>query len=432
MIYCLLADTAFDWNTVMTVVKALPMVFLFLGAIIGFATGVRKMPKAGLAWTLAASIYSLLLTVLKDSLGEGQPVVPVIVATVSCAIASIFFFTMVKFLFYPYDKEILRSDIQKILEKEDRFRQREAEEMEELEKQLDADEDDFERLERQQLKRRKRYLDRMDGKPSVLSRFIAAFIVGVDTVFVLRVVIDILVLIISATPLATNQLAGLCSLESYQEVLAFAEKTALDYFIIGAFMFAVKKGYQNGVLSAIYYLVSSVASIAAVGAGFYVPFSELGTEGGMFAFTTKIVGFVAGFAESNLAGLIPIAIPETVYDVIGKVAAGLLYTVVLLIAMAIVTSLLRSIANVSYNNSTFHVFDGALGIVLGIATCVVVLVAIFFILLFMERMGWYNSAGDLFSGTQIFDVFYTEFGELAGGVVDTVVAKISEFIPMGN
>ena len=421
MTYCLLANTGFDWNQVMTVVKALPMIFLFLGAIIGFATGVRKMPKAGLAWALAATIYSLLLTVLKDSLGDEQPIVPVIVATMACAIASIFFFTMVKFLFYPYDKEIMRSDIQKILEKEDSFRRREAEEMEELEKQLDADEEDFERLERDQYKRRKRYLDRMDGKPSLLSRFIAAFIVGVDTVFILRVVIDIIVLIISATPLATGKLAGLCSLESYQEVLAFAQKTALDYFVIGAFMFAVKKGYESGVLIAIYYLVSSVASMAAVGFGFYIPFSDLGAVGGKFAFTAKIVEKVATFAQGKIAGRLPIDIPATVYEGIGKVSAGVMYTVVLLIVMAIVTSLLRNFADISYNNDAFHVLDGVFGIVLGVATCVVILAAIFFVLLFMEKMGWYAAAGDLFEGTQIFDVFYTEFGKLAGGIVDKVV-----------
>ena len=421
MIYCLLADTAVDWNNVMIVVKALPMVFLILGAIIGFATGLRKMPKAGLAWALAAVIYSILLTVLKDSLGEGQPIVPVIVATAACAIASIFFFTMVKFLFYPYDKEILRSDIQKILEKEDSFRQREAEEMQALEKQLDADEDDFERLEREQYKRRKRYLDRMDGKPSALSRFIAAFVVGVDTVFILRVVIDIIVLIISATPLSTGALKDLCALESYQEVLAFAEKTALDYFIIGAFMFSVKKGYESGVLIAIYYLVSSVASIAAVGFGFYIPFSELGAEGGTFAFTTKIVEAVSGFAQGKITGAVPIEIPVTVYEGIGKVAAGLLYTVVLLVVMAIVTNLLRSFVDISYNNDAFHVFDGVFGVVLGVATCVVILAAIFFVLLFMEKMGWYSSAGSLFEGTQIFEVFYTEFAKLAGETVDKVV-----------
>ena len=81
--------------------------------------------------------------------------------------------------------------------------------------------DIFERLERKQMKRRKRYQDKIAGKPSKLSRMIAAAIVGVDMVFVSRVVINILVILISATPLATGKLAPLCELVNYSHYLVF-------------------------------------------------------------------------------------------------------------------------------------------------------------------------------------------------------------------
>jgi hypothetical protein len=193
-------------------------------------------------------------------------------------------------------------------------------------------------------------------------------------------------------------------------------------------MFAVKKGYQNGVFCAIYNLLSSIASIAAVGLGFYIPFSALGAAGGTLGFTEKIVNFVAGFAQGKIATL-GFPIPETVYGIIGKVAAGLLYSIVLVAVMAVLTNLLRKCVNISYNNSAFHVFDGVFGVLLGIATCAVVLAAIFFVLLFMEKMDWYSSASSLFEGTEIFDIFYKEFGKIAGGTVDKIVEKVAAFLP---
>ena len=420
MTYSILASKS---EMLMSIVQLLPAISLILGALIGFATGIRKMPRAGVAWMVAASLYSVILGVLQGVLGDGNPVLPVIVATIACAIVAVAFFMVTKILFYPHDKDILRSDIQKILQKEDKFRQIEKEEMEELRRDREADEDDFERLERRQLKRRKRYLEKMDGKTSFISRVVAAIIVGVDMMFVASVLIEIGVLFVASTPLA-GKVPDLFGLESFQEILANAEKTALDYVIIGAFMFAVVKGYESGMLNAIYNFVSSIASIVAFAIGFYIPFSPIGAAGGKLAFTEGIANKVVGMIQPKLSGFIPIAIPETVYSIIGKVAVGCIYTAVLMVIMWFVTRTLRKAVDASYSSSAVRVFDGCFGVILGVITCVIVVAAGFFAFLLIEKIGWYSASENLFSGTKIFEILYAEFSKLAGGIAEKIAGII--------
>lgn len=425
MTYCILA--AFSWAEVIKLVDVLPMIVLIVGVIVGFATGLRKMPRLALMWMAAAKIYSLLLGVLQSSLGDSQPALPVIVATVSCAIVAVLVFAVTRVLIYPYDREIRRSDISKILEKEDKFRKIEAEELEELRNDIESDEDDIEQLERKQRKRRKRYLNKMDGKASFLSRLLAAAVVGIGWVFVANIVVDILVLSVSTTPLA-DKLAPLCELETYKELVANADKTTIDYLIIGIFMYAVFKGYECGVLNVLYSLFSSLASMAACALGFYIPFSPIGAEGGALAFTAGFVNTVFGMLQPLLSAQVPIAIPDDVYQILAKVAVGLVYTVVLLIVMWIIKRMLRKASYASYDNAPFHVFDGFLGVVLGVLTCIIVLAVIFFALLIVQKIGWYSVSENLFSGTQIFDLLYAEFSNFAGGWADKVVA----LLPLGK
>ena len=420
MTYSILASTP---ELVMNIVQIMPMIFLALGALIGFATGIRKMPRAGIAWMVAASLYSILLGFLQGVLGNTAPALPVIVATVSCAIVSVAFFMITRLLIYPHDKDMLRSDIQKILQKEDKFRKIEREEMEELRKDPEADEDDFERLERRQLQRRKRYLNKMDGKASFLSRAIAAAVLAIDMMFVANVIINIVVLFVASTPLA-SKLSDLTALDSFQKILANANKTSFDYVIIGAFMFAVVKGYEKGIFNSIYNFFSSIASLAAFALGFYIPFSPIGAAGGQLAFTSQFADKIVGIIQPKLSGLIPIAIPDNVYGIIGKVGVGCIYTAVLMIATGIILRVLRKAVDASYSSSAVHVFDGCFGVILGVITCVIVIAAIFFAFLLIEKIGWYSASENLFNGTQIFEVLYAEFSKLAGGIVEKIASIV--------
>ena len=426
MTYCMLTNTT-DWTAIMLIVQVLPMAFMALGALIGFMSGINKISTSGLAWMLAVGLYTILLGIFKGALGQDQPAIPIILSMCSCAIAGILFHSLSKRILEKEEKEVTHSDIRKVLEKEEKFRRIEEEEFKELRRDRDADEDDFERLERRQRRRRRRYLEKMKEKTSLISRLIAAAVCGVVSVFVVGIILDISVFVIAESPLATGRLAGLCEHPRFQETLSRADKVSFDHLLIGLFMIAVKIGYKKGVLSTIHSLTSGVSSIVACALGFYIPFSALGAEGGALGFTSGFVGSVVGTVQPAIAGVVPIEIPDVVYQSIGKIAVGIVYTIVLLIVMSILTKLLLKSVELSYNNEFFHFFDGALGIIWGIVVFAVLLAAVLFVFLILRNLGYIPSTGNLFAGTQIFEI-YNGVKNIGGGLVETII----KLLPLGK
>ena len=427
MTYGILADMPLSWTAIMLIVQALPMAFMALGALLGFTKGLRKMPKVGMSWMVAVVTYSILLKFFKDGSGQIQPAIPIILSMCSCAVVGIVFHSISKFLLEKEEKEVKHSDIRKILEKEEKFRRIEEEEIKELRRDRDADEDDFERLERRQRRRRRRYLEKMKEKTSLTSRLLAAAICGVVWVFVSGIILDIGILLIAESPLATGKLAGLCAHPRFQETLSRADKVSFDHLLIGLFMIAVKIGYKKGVLNTYYSLFSSVSSMIACALGFFIPFSSFGAEGGMLGFTSKFVGTIVGTIEPAVAGVVPIAIPGVVYQTVGKLAVGVVYTIILLIVMSILTKLLLKAVELSYNNAFFHFFDGSLGVILGMVVFGVLLAALLFVFLILRNLGYIPSTGDLFAGTQIFEV-YSAVKNIGGGLAETIIKLLSLII----
>jgi uncharacterized membrane protein YhiD involved in acid resistance len=411
----------------MLIVQLLPMTVLVLGALFGFMKGVRKMPRRGLAWMIAVGVYSTLFEILQKSLGENGAGVPAIIAMIVSAIVGMVFLAVANKILTPIEKEVKQSDIRKVLEKEEKFRKIEDEEMDELRKERNVDEDDFERLERRQRKRRRRYLEKMKEKTSLISRLIAAAECGVVADFLIAIITDVVALLISASSLSTGALASLYENARFQETLSRADNKVFDYILIAWFMIFVKTGYNKGILNSIHNLLSAFSSMIACVAGFAIPFTALGAEGGALGFTAEIAATISGTIEPMLAGSLPIAIPATVYQVLGKIGVGLAYTIIFLIIAAIMKGISLKWVELSYNNEVFHFFDGCYGIFLGLATGIVLLVIIFIGVLIMERMGWIYSGTGLIAGThslEIYNLIKDNFGEIIG--------KILNFLPIGK
>ena len=422
---CILADTTFSWADIMIIVQLLPIIFFLLGGGIGFATGLRKMSRSGISWLIAVGLYAFLLGVFQKSLGESHSAITAIITMLSCAFVGMVFYFVANRILEPREKEIKQSDIRKILEKEDKFRRIEEEEIEELRRDRKADEDDFERLERRQRRRRRKYLEKMRERTSFLSRVIAAFECAIVSVFVIGNLTDATLLLISASSLSTGGLAELCELKVFKEMVASVDNKVFDYLLIGAMMVFIKKGYEKGILSSIHSLFSSVSSIVALALGFYIPFSALGAADGAFGFTADIVNKVALTLEASLAGSIPFALPANVYQLVGQIAAGLGYSIVFLIIMAMITKILFRFVELSYNSETFHFFDGCLGVFLGMATCLIVLVCGLAILLLMENMSWVSGVAELLSGTQTAEIYNALSGVLSG-IMQTIAGFLSK------
>ena len=232
-----------DMELVFQIVMFLPFVALGLGALVGFVKGIRRISWGLFAWMVAVNAYAVLLGILQGMLGEFGAAVPVVVAAVVCATVSMLVFALVRLVIYPKEKKMDNKRMQDFLRREDRFRRIEREEFEELDDPYDQDEID--RLEKMQDRRRKKYLDKLDGRPSFLSRLIGAGIVALDYMFVFGVVVDTIVILIQATPLSTGLLADFCAMQGFQDVWDAAEKNILDYLLIGGLMCGVYKGYEK-------------------------------------------------------------------------------------------------------------------------------------------------------------------------------------------
>ncbi len=413
---------AFDWNIVLNIVNLLPIVAFAIGGLIGFTHGARRLSWIGDSWMFAVALYAILLGVLESMSLNFGPAVPVIVAAIVCSAVALLFFTIVRLVMYPREIKIDNLQMQKFLRREERFRRIEREEFEELEDPYD--EDAREKLEKMQDKRRKKYLDKLDGRPGLLSRIFAAVFEGIDYAFVMTIVIDAIAIVIMSTPLATSALAEFCSLEGFQVIYRDADKTVLDYVLIGIVMCSVCVGYKKGVLSSIYGLLTAVASIGVAALSFYLPFSPLAAEGGMFAFIGGMSSGVGDFLGSILAGSIPFPLPTTVTFIVGQIVSGIVIFLVLQIVLSILLKVLGGAAALSAENSVFHVVDGIFGVVLGAIVCILAVAALMFILLIFEQIGWYAASATLFEGTDLFSVCYEAMGEFTKPWVEQVVSML--------
>jgi hypothetical protein len=413
---------AFDWNIVLNIVNLLPIAAFVIGGLIGFTHGARRLSWIGDSWMFAVALYAILLSVLESMNLNLGPAVPVIVAAIVCSTVALLFFTFVRLVLYPRELKIDNLQMQKFLRREERFRQIEREEFEELDDPYD--EDEREKLERMQDKRRKKYLDKLDGRPGLFSRLFAAVFEGVDYAFVMGVIVDVLAIVIMSTPLATGVLADFCALEGFQTIYREADKVILDYVLIGIVMCSVCVGYKKGVLSSIYGLLAAVASIGVATAAFYLPFSPLAAEGGMFAFIGSMSSGIGGWVGSMLAGVIPFEIPSAVTFVIGQIASGIVLFLVLQILLSILLKVLGGAAALSAENSVFHVIDGIFGVLLGVLVCALAIAAVMFVLLIFEQIGWYAAGATLFEGTDLFSVCYDAMGEFAKPWVEKVVGML--------
>lgn len=420
MIHSVLAGFS-DWNLVLDIVNLLPVVSLLIGGIIGFSRGARRLSWTGDSWMFAVFLYAIFLGVLEGVLPEIDPAVPVIVAAVACSAVALFLFTIVKVTLKPREQKFDNLQMQKFLRREERFRIIEREELEEIDP---YDEDAREKLEKMQDRRRKKYLDKLDGRPGLLSRLFAAGFEGIDYMFVTSVVIDVLALVIMSTPLSTGLLADFCNLEGFQIIYNEADNSALDYLLIGAVMCSVCIGYKKGVLSSVYALLTAIASIGAAVSAFYIPFSPLVGEGQFLSFVGTMSQGIGGWVGGKLAGVSPIAIPSNVTLIIGQLASGVILFIVFQIIMSILLKLLANAAAISEENAVFHVLDGLLGIVLGAVICMVVLAIVMFLLLLMEEIGWYSAGTALFEDTDLFSVCYESARNLLGPFVTQVRALL--------
>ena len=127
-----------------------------------------------------------------------------------------------------------------------------------------------------------------------------------------------------------------------------------------------------------------------------------------------------------LAGVLPIALPEGVLPVVGKIASGLVVCLVMQIVVAIFLALMRKVISMTEEVRIVGALDGILGVVLEILIWILVLAVILFALQILEAIGWYSASTALFADTGLFSVCYEELGNLVAPWIEKIVG----FLPL--
>ena len=404
---------AFNWELLSQVLAFLMLASLAVGCVVGCVQGFRRIHWGGVAWALAAGSYSAVLAIAQEKM-QSSGVVSYLIAAVICALVCLVGFAVLRLIIKPRRAKALdERNLHNYLREEDELREMERKELEKCQKYSPEDLDE---LQAEQARRRKKYRKKMQGKIRLSDRILGAIIVGIDARFLVGMAVNMGLVLVNALPSVTF-LDGFRATVGYYQLLEKAQAMVLDYLIIGILMFAMWKGYQNGILKTFYGLFASLGSLAATGVAFYIPFTSLVEEGKILALVGAIseqVGKVAG-------GFLPEAVASFA-PTIGKIASGVLLCVVFVLIASLISKGIRKVAEYSLNHPVFHVWDGAFGILMGLVVAALVIGAILSVFALAEMFGLYSSSDLLAPGTTLFKTCYEKVLEVLGSFLGKYIS----------
>ena len=395
---------AFNWELLSQVLAFLMLASLAVGCVIGFTQGFRRIHWGGVAWALAAGSYSAVLAIAQEKM-QSSGLVSYLIAAVACALVCLVGFAVLRLIIKPRKaKELNERNLHNYLREEDELREMERKELEKCQKYAPEDLDE---LRDEQARRRKKYRKKMQGKIRLSDRILGAIIVGIDARFLVGMAVNMGLVIVNALP-SVAFLDGFRATVGYYQLLEKAQAMVLDYLLIGVLMFAMWKGYQNGVLKTFYGLFASLGALAAAGVAFYIPFTSLVEEGKIFS----LIGAISETVGNAASGFLPEAVASFA-PTIGKIGGGIVLCVVFVLIASFISKGIRKVAEYSLNHPVFHVWDGALGIVMGLAVASLIIGAVLAFFAASEIFGLYPSSELLTPGTTLFKTCYDKVFEIA-------------------
>ena len=156
--------------------------------------------------------------------------------------------------------------------------------------------------------------------------------------------------------------------ESMLRVQGYVFNYAFDFLMIGLMLKIARSGYEKGCINSLRLLIVGVGRVVAIGFAFYVPFSgmALSTKEGGVRILHSLVNRCIGAAK--MMGL-----PETYAPLVGKLLAGILLFVLVLIVFAILSFFFKKLTTAVDGISAFRVGDGVLACIIylaiGVAIC---------------------------------------------------------------
>ena len=213
-------------------------------------------------------------------------------------------------------------------------------------------------------------------KKGGFDRFLGGIVAVINLAVVLAVLGGVVLTVLNVTPLRAGALKGLYEQPVFQKVFPYVHSYALDFLLIGILMLYVRRGYNVGIVAGLRSLIVAIGRIAAVGLGFWLPFSPYVVEGAPLA--------VIGQGNSALAKLLSKYIPQALQALCAPLAGvgmGVILTIILMIVVWIISWLLSLAMESTESAGAPQFLDSVFGSIvyfaIGLAVCGLICVGLY-------------------------------------------------------
>ena len=353
-----------------TTIFAICGVALVLAFIVGFVKGFRKVSWDGLIWTTAGVAFVGVCHFYKP---QGDTATGSIVISVSVALACV----AVVLAVYGFLAYLIRPKMRWIKDNVNGDTSLAEYGLEFEPEYLDYDgEHDYAPY-------GKRIYKTGYGAPSFFGRLLGGLTCAINLGVVLAMVLGVVVLAIGATSLSQMNIGLLLENAGMRIVLLLSEAYLLEFLLIGLVILVAKKGYENGFISSIRWLIVTIGGFAAVIVSFYLPFSAYANAtSGFFSYLNKLVVRCTGiFADVGMLN-----------GILGKITAGICILAAFAVLLVLMNVLLKNIEKGINGIGLTRRLDGCLACVMYMVIGVVICMAIAFVLTGLDILGIFRTS----------------------------------------
>lgn len=214
--------------------------------------------------------------------------------------------------------------------------------------------------------------------------------------------------------LRENHLSSVYSLSFSEQLLSYLKTYALDSLAILFILSVSYCGYRAGALNGIRSIIITFGLLAAVGFGFFLPFSPWTTKP-FFA----PINAVSGWFETLFAKL-----PEKLLSrapLFAKLATGLCLALIFCLLLIIINAVLKAITRSVRRAAIIRVIDGSLCFIVMFALAVAVVIAVAAVLYSLDYL-------NVFQGKFSFSSLYSESSPLNGALKSLFDARLSPYL----
>lgn len=379
-LYTVLATGGGFKNYIPLIIAGVIGVLLLVAFCIGLVKGIRRVSWTGCVWLLSGVAFFLIESKLGEKVnGLLAPKLATFgsdgVANFLCSFLLMLVCALVVMLVFGVLSLILRPKIKWVKKSADRYT------MDEDGVEYDEEYEDYDDYE--EYESRKEAVKKGYGTPSVAGRIFGGFSCMLNIALLLSVALCLLLLIANATALKDGAFSSIFAYEVggfavTEWLLGYAKKYAWDMLLLGILVAFTFKGNKSGFLATLRVLLVNIGSIVAVAVSFYLPFSKFTN--------TYYLGKLVGRCEGMFGALFGEKLAK-VAPIVGKIFAGLLLAVAVILIMLLLNWLLKKAAEGVQKVEALRVIDGSISgvlyLVFGVLVCAVVWALLY-------TLGYYN------------------------------------------